>query len=378
LNDRLASGGVAAAALLANALVIGILVYAAALHAHTPDLYAVAVQEDEHLEWATFWAFLAASGAFAFGAVREFRTGGTPPWFLTCLAAFCFAVAMEEISWGQRLLGYRPPTYFLEENYQQELNLHNLVAVDLRKLALRGVILGYGVALPLVARIPVAGRFLHRVAIVAPPLALTPAFLAAYVAYEWYPWRFTGEWVELMLGLGMLFSAGLHTSEVGAWGGSCMRTRRWVPVLLSTGLVLVLASATASWSRGGRSGDAGHLAAARAELEALRRDFVTARVRTPCGLHKRLYTFVEDYGVEALRAGEFSRRAVPGLTEARAEFFLDPWNLPYWLRDRCSEDGKQRRIFVYSTGPNRMRDSTPWEVLPDDVGAVLFEQRPGP
>ena len=377
MNDRLGPIGVAAA-LVANALVIGTLAYAAALHAYAPDLYGVAVLEDEYLEWATFWAFLAASGACVLGAVRELRTSGRWPWFFVGLAAFCFAVAMEEISWGQRVLGYQPPTYFLEENFQQEVNLHNVVEVDLRMLALKGVILAYGVVLPLLARVPVAGRLLLRAAVVVPPLALAPAFLTTYLAYEWYPWRFTGEWIEFMLGLGLLFSAGLRALEVGASSGNRSRPRRVVPLLLSTGLVVALGGATASWSRGGRGADAEHLAAARAETEALRRDFVAARVRTACGLHKRLYTFVEQYGAKVLRSGEFSQRVTRGLPESRAEFFLDPWNSPYWLRDRCSEDGARRRIFVYSLGPNRMRDSTPWEIREDDIGAVLFDERPGP
>ena len=33
-----------------------------------------------------------------------------------CMASRCFVVAMEEISWGQRLFGYRAPAYFLGHN----------------------------------------------------------------------------------------------------------------------------------------------------------------------------------------------------------------------------------------------------------------------
>ena len=46
---------------------------------------------------------------------------------LAGLGLFCWFVAGEEISWGQRLLAFQPPEFFLRENFQQELNLHNLL-----------------------------------------------------------------------------------------------------------------------------------------------------------------------------------------------------------------------------------------------------------
>jgi hypothetical protein len=41
-----------------------------------------------------------------------------------------FVVSMEEISWGQRILGIDSPEYFLSHNRQKELNLHNLDSVQ--------------------------------------------------------------------------------------------------------------------------------------------------------------------------------------------------------------------------------------------------------
>jgi hypothetical protein len=94
---------------------------------------------------------------------------------------------------------------------------------------------------------------------------------------------------------------------------------------------------------------------------------------TKCGLHKRLYTFVEDKKYERpLAAGAFASLTGVGLPEERAEFFLDPWNSPYWIRDRCDEDTERRSVFIYSFGPNRSRDSNRWEILGDDVGAYVI------
>jgi hypothetical protein len=201
------------AGLLANFLILGTLAYAAGLHAYDPDLYYWSVQEDEYVEWSTFWAFMAAAGVSIAGAIWQRRTTGKLPWFFFGVGLFCFLVAMEEISWGQRLIGYRPPEYFLEKNFQLELNLHNVFETKYRKLALKLIIGGYGIGLPLAALIPVLGRLLNRIAVVPPPVTLVPAFLATYITYAWYPWKFSGEWVELMLGLGFLFAAILRAHE---------------------------------------------------------------------------------------------------------------------------------------------------------------------
>ena len=128
------------------------------------------------------------------------------PWFYSGLVLFCFVVAMEEISWGQRLLGYRPPVYFLEQNFQQESNLHNIIATDYRKLALSATITGYGVLLPLLALIRTSRSFLERVGIVAPPLGLLPLLAGTFLIQVIYPFGHSGEWVELMLGTGVLFT----------------------------------------------------------------------------------------------------------------------------------------------------------------------------
>ena len=61
-----------------------------------------------------------------------------------------------------------------------------------------------------------------------------------------------------------------------------------------------------------------------------------------------------------------------GLPEERARFFLDPWNYPYWVQ--CTRDGDRRFNYVYSFGPNRRRESTEWEVLGDDIGAVFLNR----
>ena len=191
-------------ALIANSLIVGTALVALATAEFAADFYRAIAQEDGPLEWASFWAFLLAGGAAGWAALRA-RAGGRLPWCEAGLSLLCVFIAMEEISWGQRLFGYRPPSYFLEHNFQQELNLHNVVDTGMRKLALIGLTLGYGVALPLLLQVAPLRAFARRLGVIAPPVTLTPAFLAAGVVYLWYPVHLTGEVVEFMLGAALLF-----------------------------------------------------------------------------------------------------------------------------------------------------------------------------
>ena len=71
-----------------------------------------------------------------------------------------------------------------------------------------------------------------------------------------------------------------------------------------------------------------------------------------------LWIFVLEAALKMLRHGRQFYR-----------YFLDPWNAPYWVRDHCGED--RRRAWLYSTGPNRRRDSTRTEILGDDLAVRL-------
>lgn len=366
-------------AITANALVISVFVYAWVLEAYDFDLYRAAVQEDEYLEWATFWAFIAAAGIFALAAVRERRTRGGVPWFEAGLAVFCFLFAMEEISWAQRIFAYRPATYFLENNFQQEPNFHNVISTDLRKLTLKAIIGGYGVVLALLMG---AGKssvndWLHRVGVVAPPAAFIPGFALAYYTYATYPWKYSGEVVELMLGVAFLCFA-LVVAHRAAGGPPALDRRARLRLPIACLIVIALGLATAAAVRNQQTLWPENIAAAKAEVAALRGDFLALgdveeeRFATACGLHKRIYSWVEKYDRDDLRERQFGALQAQGMSRERAEFFIDPWNAPYWVRDRCRKSSGRRAIFVYSFGPNRRRDSSYWEILGDDIGAYIY------
>lgn len=351
--------------ILANILIIAPAGIAWMLDARFGELYYRLIQEDHWMEWSTVWAFLGAASAALVGGLRQWRDAQRLPWFFAGLSLFCFLVAMEEISWGQRLLNFTPPDYFLAGNYQQELNLHNVIDSDLRQFVFKALVVGYGVLLPLGRSLPILARYYDALGVKAPPLALLPAFLFIAVFYDIYPMQFAGEWSELMLGLGMFIAIGMNAHEMRArpgLGSGAVST-------LATAITIVLGLVTMQATNFIHSHSETSRRAAAIELEALKADFEHERIETRCGIHKRIYTFRVEFGQSHLSEGSFAGLRAGGLDEKRAQFFLDPWNMPYWIRHRCSDDREVR--FVYSFGPNRRRDSTPWEVLGDDIGLAI-------
>ena len=168
-------------AVLSNSVILLVLVTAGVLSSVDPDLFYRAGQEDGVLEWATFWAFVLAAFAYFRNAAYDWRTAGGVPWFAVGLGLFCAFVALEEISWGQRLFGYQPPDYFLEENFQQEFNLHNVTSTSLRKFILLLILAGYGVVSALLSLVPPIRKLMRRLRIVPAPVGLIPSFLAMSV-----------------------------------------------------------------------------------------------------------------------------------------------------------------------------------------------------
>ena len=94
-----------------------------------PSYLEIYATEDGLLEWLAVmvmcWAALALGN-------RLWRRGRLlnrrQRLLLVCLIALAVFGAGEEVSWGQRILGFGSPEFFTENNAQLETNLHNLVA----------------------------------------------------------------------------------------------------------------------------------------------------------------------------------------------------------------------------------------------------------
>ena len=160
---------------IANVCFLGLIAGFSALSMFKPDAFTCTSRRIRPLEWSTVWALIAASAFFAHGAFSQ-RRERPLPWFSAGLASLCVLFALEEISWGQRLFGYSPPRYFLENNYQLELNLHNILPTRVQQRILGAIFIGYGLLLPLLERIPSTKKALRTLGITAPPLGLAPIF----------------------------------------------------------------------------------------------------------------------------------------------------------------------------------------------------------
>jgi hypothetical protein len=137
-------------------------------------VYNALVREDSVLECLQLMAYLASTALAAAASRRLWRSGrrglGMLFFLFTCC---CFFAAGEEISWGQRVLGFGTPEELAAVNGQKELNVHDVAEVQGKfsvGLALASL---YGLAAPWLVRRP---------ALAVPPIALGGAFLAT-VAY---------------------------------------------------------------------------------------------------------------------------------------------------------------------------------------------------
>jgi hypothetical protein len=109
---------------------LGILFFA--LFYYKRQLPPALFQEDNLFEWAT--ALLLFAAAFLVGraalTMRASPIGPSRRWVVRgylLISVLCFLVAMEEISWGQRIVGWETPPAWAEINYQDETTLHNVI-----------------------------------------------------------------------------------------------------------------------------------------------------------------------------------------------------------------------------------------------------------
>ena len=322
-----------------------------------PETYEALLEEDRAVEWATVLLFGAAGIAFLVDALRRRLV------FTGLVGLFCLFVAGEEFSWGQRLLGYGSPEYFLANNYQQELNLHNLPGAVVKPKWIFIIALGaYGLLLPIAARMKVLRRVLERLRIEPPPLGAVPWYAVAIGLLLWYPATLTGEWTECLAGAVFLGSAPLRH-----------RASNW---LLAASVVFGIAMTELSGSVASAR-DVPRKACTETEVRALLEDLSTGaarhRLMRKSSVHKRLWGAIQDDYVAPARLRRYGETrcdtVVGGADETRRRYFVDIWGVSYWMYYEDLDDGTHR-LGVYSFGPNRRRDGESGWPEGDDVAAM--------
>ncbi len=316
-----------------------------------PEFADRVAQEDSWIEWLTFGAFFAAGLVFSLEAKR---LGFVRAWVVTAAALFCFAVAGEEISWGQRLYGFLPPEVFLRYNYQQEPNLHNILQPYLQpKWLVLATLVFWGAALPALRAFSsgLRLRLPSKADMMIIPLSFTPWALLGAALLVIYPVDFTGEYIELLTGALFYLAASGQTPSPG---------RRAALIVLP---FFIAASGCGLMELLARTDSDLKISCARNEVRALAKavacEGATEKLLDKDSFHRRMFT--------ALRSGYLGPGVVkaveavpcPGISQdpGRKRYLMDPWGQPYWLRYRAEPGQDSETAVIYSFGPNRRRDS---------------------
>lgn len=151
----------------------------------TPRLYSYAIREDGLIEWAAALAFAAAGGFAAPLASRLWRDRRKGLGLLYAgLAAGMALAALEEISWGQRVLDIESPEYFVEHSTKEEINLHNLQQFP---LGLVFIAVGfYGAFARLLVPGSLKRRFPFEVELLTPRYSVATYFLPTLLLYGYF------------------------------------------------------------------------------------------------------------------------------------------------------------------------------------------------
>jgi hypothetical protein len=171
------------------------------------DLYVYITREDRVINWLTFF-FLLISGILSLLLVRRFSKKSksyTP--FLIIFGVLLILSALEEISWGQRLIGLESPPFFIEYSDQKEINIHNVFqkVVNVKTKHITAVTLFiYGVCLPVIFRDQRIKIFSGRLIVLIPPTILIISFLIGTLLMIDRPSGQEEEYSELFLSTSIL------------------------------------------------------------------------------------------------------------------------------------------------------------------------------
>lgn len=173
------------------------------------------LEEDHPVEMLTFLSLFAGS-LISLWLARALRAGGENALiygFYVVFSIGLFLIAMEEIAWGQRLLGFRTPQSILAINRQGETTFHNIGALQGKSEWMRlvfglGGIVGVGLSrLPALAKIGVPAILLPWFLLITGHTAIDAYndFFPIQAEFDFIMQR-TSEVVELLIGIaGLLY-----------------------------------------------------------------------------------------------------------------------------------------------------------------------------
>lgn len=221
-QDRQAKSGLAQLiSLVAFLSFPALLLWLAAVRADSKLAYIFALKEQGLVEHLTVVAFLAA---FAFAGIAARHCQGLDKVFFAAVTTACFLAAGEEASWGQHLLGFESPQWFISYNGQNETNLHNVFqrATHVRtKTVSAYVVFIAGVLLPWAAgRCKLLNDTLRSWGIRVPPQEFIAPLAVATLLFSDRPSGHEEELAECFAALVLMFWMALEAHELHAAGNS--------------------------------------------------------------------------------------------------------------------------------------------------------------
>ena len=173
--------------LLPFVILISYLIY----HFASPETAIFLGKEDHFFEWLTALGLL-GTGIYFFLSFKKYRN-----FYFLLLAVVMFFGAGEEISWGQRILGYNTPESMKQANVQGEFTIHNLEVFNGKQfdkakrsgiqrllemdMLFKIFIFSFGILLPLaVWHIKPISKLVQKIRLPVPPVSIGIFFFVSW------------------------------------------------------------------------------------------------------------------------------------------------------------------------------------------------------
>ncbi len=173
---------------------------------YDPIIYAHLVAEDNWGEYLTAFNYLVAFILFAMASWSSKKLSA-PIYLLLC--ALLVLAGMEELSWGQRMVGIDTPDYLKAYNHKGEINLHNMIATTRLLSSVGWTLFIWYAVIPLACAFSsgLKNFFSTRLKAPMPPLYLFPVFFIGTFFFTIQPLIKWDEIGELMVSVGFQFFA---------------------------------------------------------------------------------------------------------------------------------------------------------------------------
>ena len=200
----------------------------------------VLLTEDQLFEYWTVVLYLASALVCLLGPRIVAGTAPLTRYWLMGWGVLFLLVALEELSWGQRILGLDTPDFLASRNLQKETNLHNLDSEGVNRL-FASLVFAVAIALPyLVLLSKRLNSLVWRFGVPFPSIELVVPFSLAF-AFFVPAWLGSAPETEVLTGLALLWFTFVIVAK---WRGSEAAFSRISTFHLLAGIVGIVAIQT--------------------------------------------------------------------------------------------------------------------------------------